>query len=129
MEVKDLRIDSWVDYRGHDVQVMGIHHSGRFVYLPFTNSDRKQSWKNIDEVNPILLTQEWFKVLRFRHHNGYWRKMALNFEFVVELRRPYYVYIEDRNENRIQLGEVQYVHALQDMFYSLANKDPWEYTR
>lgn len=129
MDVKDIRIDSWVRYKGEDVQVLGIHHSRKFVMLPFTAKDKKQSWKNVDEVNPIFLDDNYFKKLRFRKHEGYWKKRALNFDFLVEMKRPHYIYIEDMQGNRVALGEVQFVHALQDMFYSLANKDPWDYNQ
>lgn len=97
MEASELRIGNWVNNNGEDYQIT----SATIVQL-----EREES-----TAQPIILTTEWLD--RFGFVNG--EKDNFSFTKYMDLR----IIGCEADYNGIWLGEVFYVHTLQNLYYAV----------
>ena len=118
METKDLRIGNYVSYLGEPQKVLGIGE--KYIYI------RPYSYLlcvDINEVEPIPITEEWLKKLGFviiETNKGiecfYFGNRYSVFQPAGKLA---WLFVDDEKG----LCEVKHVHQLQNLYFSLTGEE------
>ncbi len=134
MQIEELRIDNYVGYGVNVVKVKSMHiesvlKNRKDVYIEL-NTKLPHYCVNLSEVKPIPLTEEILLRLGFNkdYKNGYIGIDSGNVDFV--LTEPF-VLGEWQNCYEFEfiaggwpkLKKIEYVHDLQNFFYSLHSEE------
>jgi len=118
MKANELRIGNWVDIEAIDIQV---------ECLPIDY--------NYSHLHPIPLTEEWLvkfgfdtdgvtfdKQVPFVFHYGY-RFSLYNTGNAVDFNRSGWAVRVFQSKQTIEIGRIQYVHQLQNLYFALTGEE------
>jgi hypothetical protein len=111
MTANEIRIGNLVKSK-----LLGTEHKVLGVYKNKIWTDLQESWSDIEDFEPIPITEE--RLLRFGFENK-----EFSFDkgsFFLMKRKSKKEYLYQAHTNRFQ---VKYVHQLQNLFYSLKNQE------
>ena len=109
METKDLRIGNYVSYLGEPQEVLGMDKTQVYI-KPFNFV----LFLDINEVEPITLTEEWILKLGF--------EKLCNFRFHINKPANYdgFLFCEGYS---VITDRIHYVYQLQNLYFSLTGKE------
>ena len=118
MKVNELRIGNWIDFRstpGEIEQVMSI-----------TNGNVNNV--NIDDIQPIPLTEEWFIKLGFNYRYPFEDSDSFVFQIITNKgERITFGYVSDEigwcSDRLLITIETHYVHQLQNLYFALTGEE------
>ena len=132
METKNLRIGNWVKIpiKGSEVIIPSfnakVQSIGLFGMIGFLSTPEHEGLKwSAKTIIPIRLTTEWLMELGFKKQSNtyiislYNLKAELHFE---DYGKNIVLWLKSNNSN-LRLDTVQYVHQLQNLFFTLSNKE------
>jgi len=113
MKPQDLRIDNYINYKGHTVQL--------------TSQDFMQLQEDINDgiIKPLKLTEQWLKDF------GFYERVMMPTSKMYELEPLVIDSFTDGFEARFRYSEgesssikkVRYVHEVQNLYYALTNTE------
>ena len=126
MKASELRIGNyvWEDYGG-DYVVTSIHNKF-FGTIGLTKpSFKTEGVYLVDEIKPILLTEEW--LLKFGFIDNDWAFINNGLELSWSIRRcesgeRSCFYLSDKFPEDFQI-RVEYVHTLQNLYFALTGEE------
>ena len=110
MEVKELMIGDYVNYRGQIIKVTSLYDKGDSNEVGW--SDKESVWVNADNVEPIPLTAEILEKNGFEFMTGLWY-------LTTKERKPIQIVFKDNNVITLSINAtpvpigLKYVHQLQ----------------
>ena len=140
MEAKELRIGNWVNIEAIDLQIDSIH-SDNTIRLQSDDVNHKNYSSGsigcfyINRVTPLPLTEEWLVKFGFKtdgvtydlqfpfvFHYGY-RFSLYNTGNAVDFKRSGWAVRVFQSKQNIEIGRIQYVHQLQNLYFALTNTE------
>jgi hypothetical protein len=115
MDVKELRIGNWINHR----------HSKLSFIVSEINAFNQNTVNGIElsDCEPIPLTKDWLLKFGFfiAETNGTLEATLINFRYTVQTANDYNGFFFCDGE--IVLINFEYVHQLQNLFFSLSGKE------
>jgi hypothetical protein len=114
MKAEELRIGNSVQYASTGLHffVGSINKDGLDVY-----NDIESTWIEIDQFEPIPLTEEWLVRLGFEDRGSIFKLSSILIRY--DEGKFYFIY----NEPFLESIEIKFVHQLQNLFYALKGSE------
>ena len=114
METKDLRIGNYVSYLGEPQEVLGMDKTQVYI-KPFNFV----LFLDIDEVEPIPLTEEWLLKFGFERISG--NLFGIE-EYLIDVN-DFSFYKTPNCFDSFLLANLKHVHQLQNLYFALTNEE------